>query len=252
MKFEILLSCMNQKNMNIIKESNINCATLIINQCDNNDTIKLNKIKMINTIDRGLSKSRNLALRETEAEICLLADDDEVFVDNVEKLIINAYKKISDADLIIFKMTNYPSKLGRKERKLKKLDLLRISSWQISFKIKSIRDKNIKFDEKLGAGTGNGSGEENEFLLKCYSHGLNIYYVPLDIAKVAQEESTWFKGYTEEYFFNRGRTIRYILGKRLGALYNVYFCISKYKIYKKDSTLICALKNVFKGMKCKL
>ena len=32
------------------------------------------------------------------------------------------------------------------------------------------------------------------------------------IADVAQTKSTWFKGYNEEFFVNRGNTTRYIMG----------------------------------------
>lgn len=56
----------------------------------------------------------------------------------------------------------------------------------------------VFFDEHLGAGTGNGGEEELKFLLDCQNAGLKIYYVPTEIASVAQTESTWFHGFDEK------------------------------------------------------
>ena len=50
--------------------------------------------------------------------------------------------------------------------------MLRVCSCQITFKRASIIDNKLIFDVKLGAGTGNGAGEENKFLLDCYDKGL--------------------------------------------------------------------------------
>ena len=46
---------------------------------------------MIYTTERGLSKSRNLAIANAKTDICLICDDDEIFVDNYEEIILNAY-----------------------------------------------------------------------------------------------------------------------------------------------------------------
>jgi glycosyltransferase involved in cell wall biosynthesis len=99
MKLEILISCMHQDSFDIVERSNIHVSTLIINQCNANK-YKENRaeaskhIRMISTIEKGLSKSRNMALNNATGEICLLCDDDEVFDDNLEEIILEAFKKI--------------------------------------------------------------------------------------------------------------------------------------------------------------
>ena len=93
-KLEILLSCMHQ-TVDIIERSNIKCNATIVNQCDKNDKRMItfygnDETSMINWIDssrRGLSRSRNLALHSASCDYCLIADDDEVFVDGVDKII---------------------------------------------------------------------------------------------------------------------------------------------------------------------
>lgn len=253
MDFEVLLSCMNEKDLSIIHKSNLDkVRTIVINQCctDTEYLIEKDIHRMYNTSTRGLSVSRNLGIAHCNADVCLISDDDEVFCLNLDEVVLSSYKELPKADIIIFVMENYPTKLGNKAKRLKKFDLLKVSSWQISFRVSSVKGK-IWFDTKLGAGTPNGAGEENKFLFDCYKEGLKIYYVPVKIATVAQEQSTWFKGYDEKFFFNRGKTTRYILGKIASCLYALHFLIFKYKRYYKEISLLKASRALFKGIRAK-
>lgn len=68
---------------------------------------------MINWIDsskRGLSRSRNLALHSASCDYCLIADDDEVFVDGVDKIIEIAFRDNPESDVLIFKLNNWETK----------------------------------------------------------------------------------------------------------------------------------------------
>ncbi|PWM77775.1 MAG: hypothetical protein DBY32_07990 [Phascolarctobacterium sp.] len=252
-KFAILLSCMHEKDKGIIQHSNIKSDCVIINQCNEESIEKINLINnrkclWINSKERGLSKSRNMAIKYCASDICLIADNDEIFVDDIERKIIGAYDELTDADVIIFNLDNKPTKLKNKIYKLKRLEMLSVCSWQITFKRKSIIRENIKFDEKLGAGTGNGAGEENKFLLDAYDKGMKIYHYPVNIATMIENESTWFTGYDEEYFYKRGVSTRYILGIYLSSIYAVYFLILKYNEYKSNITLFKAFRAILVGI----
>lgn len=252
MNFEILLSCMYEKNYSIIDVSNINSNAIIVNQCnEKNDKTIVNfnkKVLWINSKERGLSKSRNMAIRNSTADVCLLADNDEVFNDDVEEKILNAYRELPEADIIVFRIENKSTKLKDKIYKLKRLEMLRVCSWQITFKRASIIGKNIMFDTKLGAGTGNGAGEENKFLFDCYDSGLNIYHYPANIARMRERKSTWFFGFDENFFYNHGMVTRYTLGVWLSILYAVYYLMFKYSLYRRDISMIMACKYLLKGI----
>lgn len=244
MEIQLLVSCMYNDNFNIIKESNIQCNSLIINQTNMENIEKLNINNYshirVDTLERGLSKSRNMAISNATGDICLICDDDERFVDNIEKIIKKQYLDFPDADIIIFKMANYPTKLKCRVHELSLLETLRVSSWQISFKRKSIIDNSIKFDEKLGSGTGNGAGEENKFLIDAKKAGLKIIFVPINIGTVAQTNSQWFDGYNEKYFFQRGQTTRYLLGFVISVIYSFYFIIVNRKKISKEINIVKA------------
>ena len=181
-------------------------------------------------------------------DICLIADNDEIFDNDVEEKILKAYQELPQADIIVFNLHNKQTKLKNKIYKLKRLECLRVCSWQITFIRKAIVDNKLNFDIKLGAGTGNGAGEENKFLLDAYDKGLKIYHYPINIARMVENESTWFNGYDEEYFYKHGMTIRYILGFWMGCVYAIYFLVFKYGLYKNDITFYNAFKQKFKGI----
>lgn len=234
MKVEVLISCMYQTDTSIINKTNIQSDVVIINQCDtdkvkeiifSNKQGKICKAKFISTTQRGLSRSRNMAIQNSSGDICLLCDDDEVLEDDYVETITKAFEEHKD-DLIAFKIKHPTRKFKEKTYKIGFFKSGTIGSWQLTFKRKSITANNIKFNEKMGSGTGNGAGEENKFVMDCYKKGLDIRYVPYQIGElVPSGESQWFKGYDKKYWVNRGWQSKMVYGRLFGFLYIGYFLL---------------------------
>lgn len=252
LKLDVLVSCMWQKDLSIVAKSHITGGAVVVNQCDSEGFSVLptrdGMAKMYSVSQRGLTKSRNMAIGLSKADICVLCDDDEVFEDDYRQKIHTAYTKLSDADVIIFKMKNRTPSFPDKVRRLRFPATMKVSSWQISFRKQSLVRAGVSFDEKLGAGSGNGAEEELKFLLDCERAGLKIYYVPSVIASVGQQSSTWFSGFNEKFFRDRGNTTRYILGLPVSVLYAVYYLVRKRDMYAKDISFGRAAKALFKGI----
>lgn len=252
MNLEVLISCMNQMNMQIIKDTRIYTDAIIINQCseacfkgidDRHDLQEVpsgnngeHRFRMLTTDTKGLSVSRNLAIQHAEGDVCLLCDDDEKLDSDYRDTILDAYRKLPDADIICFSISNQPSRLKQETQRLTKWTAMRIASWQITFRRESIVKSVIRFDEDMGAGTGNGGGEEVKFLRDCIKAGLKAYYVPKSIGIVAQTDSTWFKGFDRDFFYKRGITNRYMLGLPVSILYAAYYTMVKRNLYKEYVT----------------
>lgn len=253
MKLEILLSGMHQKDDTLFHRSGITGDVLMINQCDREGqrTYPTEKGtgRVLFTKSRGLTKSRNMAIEAATADVCLLCDDDEQFVPDYEARILDAYKSLPQADVVIFKMKNRPPSFPDRVMRLKFPKTMKVSSWQISFRRESLIRSGVRFDELLGAGSGNGAEEELKFLRDCQRAKLKIYYVPTEIASVGQTVSTWFKGFDETFFINRGATTRYILGLPLAFLYGAYYVLKKRPLYAQTLTPLQAMKATLKGMK---
>lgn len=253
MKLDILMSCMHQSDDTLIHASRITGNAVVINQCGREEAAEYatenGRVQMYSTTQRGLTRSRNMAIAKSDADICLLCDDDEEFVQGYEAAILGAYEKLPQADVIIFKMVNRPPSFPDQVMELRFPKTLKVSSWQISFRRESLLRTGVRFDELMGAGTGNGAEEELKFLTDCRRAGLRIFYVPTEIASVRQTESTWFQGFTEQFFMDRGATTRYILGPALAALYGVYYVMKKRPMYAGQITPGNALKATFRGIK---
>ena len=103
MTIEVLVSTMHQKDCDFLKSMNISTNAIVINQTDfeNSEQIALgeNTVKFISNNESGIAKSRNKALENSTADICILADDDMQFVDDYKKIASDVYKK-HNADII--------------------------------------------------------------------------------------------------------------------------------------------------------
>ncbi|MDM8218951.1 glycosyltransferase family A protein [Parasutterella secunda] len=258
-KIEVIMSCLNLQDESILLDGNIQSDILIINQCDNTSfktfsfkdkNGEFHRVRIFSIKQRGLSQSRNLAIDYAEGEILLIADDDEKFIDNYPEIVLNAYKQNQSADLILFDIVSnrprHKSKL--KQFKVGYIDAMRTSSQQISFRRASIIEKKIRFDISMGAGTGNGGGEENRFLFDCLKQKLDIIFIPQLIAQVNHKDSSWFDGYTEEYFINRGYSSKKLLGFFLGFLYVIEWSVAKYYLYKNNMSIAQAVWLQTKGL----
>lgn len=253
MKLEVLMSCMHQTDDTLVRQSGLTGDVLVVNQCRQDGYAEYptarGVARMFSTQGRGLTRSRNMAIAHAQGDVCLLCDDDEVFVPDYESRILEAYRGLPQADVIIFKMVNRPPSFPDRARRLKFPQTMRVSSWQISFRRQRLVDAGVKFDELLGAGTGNGAEEELKFLLDCERAGLVIYYAPVEIASVGQESSTWFSGFTEAFFEDRGATTRYILGLPMASIYAVYYVARKRALYGRQLSPGRALRATFRGIR---
>ena len=171
---EILVATMHKKNeeeiIALFDKMNISTNAVIINQNDTweeEKTIYHNskRIKYISVIERGLSKSRNLAIKHATADIIIIADDDMVYCDNYHEVIKNGYRdNTSDAIAFFVERTDNPNKSSslKKNVNLGFLQTMKLSSVQLTFKRNFIA--NLRFDENFGAGAKYQMGEENIFL----------------------------------------------------------------------------------------
>lgn len=253
MKLEVLMSCMNQSDDALVRRSGLTGDVVVINQCDWDGfacyPTRDGCARMFFTRQRGLTRSRNLAMEKSVADICLLCDDDETFVPDYQRRILDAYENLPQADVLILKMENRPASFPDRTMRLRFPLTMKVSSWQISFRRQRVMEAGVRFDELLGAGTGNGAEEELKFLTDCQRAGLRIFYAPVAIASVAQTASTWFHGFDEHFFENRGATTRYILGTGIASVYAVYYVVRKRRLYRQTIRPGRALRAIFRGIR---
>ncbi len=205
MKLEVLLSVLNLDKKKLSK-MNITSKCTIINQCKKESFQKYKNFSIYSYNELGLSNSRNRGLDLVTEDIVLLCDDDVIYDKKYEKIILDEFSKNKNADIIVFNIEspNRKIKLNKNNKKLHFYNILRYSSQRIAFKLNSIKSNNIRFKSEFGSGSKYRSGEDTLFLVEALNKKLNIYSSTKNIGTVYHNESLWFKGYTEDYFFDKG------------------------------------------------
>lgn len=220
MKLQVLVTTMHQKNFDKYNQMNLQTDAIIANQCKENgyqqQEINGHNVQLISTDTRGLSRNRNIALAHTDSttDLVLFADDDMVFVDGYENIIVDEFKKHPDAEAIKFNLHDLSKTRRISMRKIERFEKATRRNMSSSgvcgivIKQETLIKSNLHFHELFGAGTENYCGEDTIFLMEMLKRKVKFFRSPLDIAGIDQTESSWFEGCTERYF----ETVGMVLG----------------------------------------
>jgi len=209
---EILISTMNRDSLDFLLpmfpfSHFSNFTILIINQTTNGIvlTSDYSNVRVVNSLERGLSKSRNLAFENAIRKILVIADDDVVYQEGFIDKIINAYNKFPHAAVIKFcainsdgnLMKNYPS---HSKEDLNTFDILNTSSIEITLNKLILEQEKIQFDENFGLGAIFEMGEEAIFLFDFKKKNKKLLFEPQIIVKHENFTTSDKKSITESYF----------------------------------------------------
>ena len=186
---EILIATMNRNNFDFLKSMFVfsgfyNFNILIVNQTTKENILKsdFETVKVVNVFDRGLSKSRNIAIQNSTKDILVFTDDDVVFELGFEDKILKEFNSHNSFDGFRFKFKNELGKFVKKypsrfQVKLNWFEVLNASSIELVFKRESIYNS-VCFDECFGLGSMFSMGEEAIFLADVKRKKRKIGFVP--------------------------------------------------------------------------
>jgi hypothetical protein len=189
--FEILISTMDRASLDFLLPmfpfkhfSNFNI--LIINQSKSFVLeSEFCSVRVINSTDIGLPKSRNLAINNANKELCLIADDDVVYLENFDKEIVETFNSIPNVSVITFNHQrmglNYPQNSIKEGYFHDKKTIRKVCSFEMVLKLNEIKKSEIFFDEYFGLGTTFQTGDEFLFLLNLLNANQKLYYSPKNV-----------------------------------------------------------------------
>lgn len=192
---EFLISTMNRSDLGFLDHmfpyhdlSKLNL--LIVNQTTQANILESQNenIKVLNDFEKGLSKSRNLAIKHAQGKICFIADDDVEYLPEAIDIVIKAYLDYPDAALISFQylrennktFKHYKEKSGYQNHLLHKQSL---TSMEITFNSQKIKDANLSFNTIFSFGERFHWFEEGVFRDDIIRAGLKVAFVPRPIVK---------------------------------------------------------------------
>lgn len=256
MTFELLVSAVSADVNQLPYTMNISSDAVLVNQCgeDSQSTVKLSSdasMRVINSSLRGVGNSRNMALDESKADILLFADEDIVYEPMYSQKVLEAFNNHPDASVITFNVL-----VDERRRTYFNEDVHEITwknygrypAYAIAVRRKDIVNNNIRYSTLFGGGAKYSCGEDSLFLHDCLKAGLKMIAETPVLGRETYRESTWFKGYNEKFFFDRGVLYHFLYG-RMALLLGVRFLVKNKNTMLKDFSFSKALSLLSKGIK---
>lgn len=212
-RVEVLVATVNNEAVELISQMGITGDAVIANQTKKNvgfteATTEHGKVLIISHPTIGVGKNRNMGLTFASHEILLFSDDDVTLSKDYEQTVEKAFDKLKNADAIIFNIDT-----DSKERKQYQITRIQkcgrfsrmpYGACRIAVRRDALMKANIHFSELFGGGCIFPSGEDSILLRDFIVKGLRLYVYPATIGKVSFEQSSWFTGGDERYFYGKG------------------------------------------------
>ena len=219
MTIQVLVAAVKKNVRGLVTEMNLNTDAIIINQDDyfSYEEFQHNQalIKAYTFAERGVGLSRNHALLRANGDIVLFSDDDIVLEDDYADVIRDAFTAHPQADLMIFNVAVDERRATYRNTAFKRVrwyNYGRYPTYSVAARTERLHFHNISFSVLFGGGAKYSSGEDSLFLHDCLKKGLKVYSSPKYIGREVYRESTWFTGYTEKFFYDRGVIYRLLYG----------------------------------------
>lgn len=219
MRVQVLASVMNENSNELVSRMGLESDAIIINQCDSlgyeEVTYTGGCARIYSFPDRGVGRSRNEAILRADGDICLFSDADIVYEPGYAKAIAEEFEKNPKADMILFNVEVEEERRTYHITERKKVHWYNCGRYgAVSFAVRrsSLLSSGVTFSLLFGGGAKYSAGEDSLFLKEFMSKGYSVYTAPVTIARETAGESTWFAGYNEKFFVDRGVLYRYLYG----------------------------------------
>ncbi len=251
MKVQVLASVMNQTFESIVKQMNLDSEAVIINQCDKLQQEEMeyrgHKMRFFSFPERGIGRSRNEAILRADSDICLFSDEDIVYEDGYGDAIATEFERNPKADMILFNIEVEESRRTYHITERKKVHWYNCGRYgAVSFAIRrdSLLSSGVTFSLLFGGGAKYSNGEDSLFLKEFMSKGYCVYTAPVTIGRECAGDSTWFAGYNEKFFHDRGVLYHYLYGK-LALVMSLRFLLA----HKQKMCETVSLQQAYKWMR---
>lgn len=233
MKLEVLAAAVEKDGRELADHMNLQGDAVIVNQCGDYSYEEFShgngRIRVFSMAERGVGLSRNTALLHAKGDIVLFSDEDIRFYAGYGEQVLSAFEKEPDADLITFNFkvdVRRATYYNKEKRPIRWYNYGRYPTYSVAARLASLRRANVCFSLLFGGGARYSNGEDSLFLHDCLKKGLRLYASTEEIGEEIYRESTWFKGYNEKFFTDRGVLYHHLYG-RMAGLFSLRFLLAK-------------------------
>lgn len=255
MSVQLLISCVDKNIQDLLEKLQLNSPAIIVNQCDREAeehfSYNGHPVDVYHKNERGVGRSRNIALSKADQDICLFGDEDIVYVDGYEALIEAEFAAHPEADSILFQVEVTPERRTYQNDSYGKVTLLncgRYPAYSMAFRTEKLHKTGVKFSLLFGGGAPYSNGEDSLFIRQLIKAGMRVYKSPVQIGEEIPRPSTWFTGYHEKFFFDRGVLYHFLYGV-MAPIWGFRFVFTKKAEICKDIPWKKAYGILLKGIK---
>ncbi len=251
----MLISGMNLDTTHVAENMKLEADAIVINQTDSFgfEEYQYNNrnIRVYSFIEKGVGLSRNNALLRADGDIVLFSDEDIVYNEGYAKAVLDAFEANPDIDMIFFnfdvaedRQTYHIEKKGR----IRSYNCGRYPTYSLAVRREVLHKKGITFSLLFGGGAKYSNGEDSLFIKQCIKSGMKALALPVTLGREVPRPSTWFNGYTDKFFYDRGVLYK-ALYKGLAKPLALRFLIAHRDIMLTNRKLMDAYKLMTQGMK---
>lgn len=254
MSVEVLVSVMNQNMTELVRRMKLDSDAVIINQCDHDgyETMDFrgHRIRFCSFNERGIGKSRNAAIERADGDICLFSDEDIVYEENYAKVIEEEFARNPKADMILFNIEVEESRRTyfiTERKRVRWYNCGRYGAVSFALRRDRLMKSGVKFSLLFGGGARFSNGEDSLFLKEFMDRGYRVYTAPVTIGRESAGESSWFKGYNDKFFYDRGVLYHYLYGI-MALPFAMRFLLAHRKILCGEQGVIPPFKKMREGI----
>lgn len=255
MTLQLLVSAVNKNIDELISTMKIKSDAVIINQCDHNGyderSIDDRLIRFYEFAEKGVGLSRNNALLRADKDIVLFSDEDIVYDADYENKILQEFENHPEADMLLFNVRVCEERRTYYNKEFKKVGLMncgRYPAYSFAIRREKLHKTGVTYSLLFGGGAKYSNGEDSLFIRDCIKKGMKVYTVPVEIGEEIPRPSTWFNGYNEKFFFDRGVLFHHLYGN-MAWLWALRFVIVKKKVMCQEIPAGQAFKLIMDGVK---
>ncbi len=256
MKLQFLVSSVDKEMHGLAEKMNLQAESIIINQCGENRYEEFayqgSRMRCYHFAEKGVGLSRNNALLRADGDLCLFADEDVEYCDGAAEAVRNAFREHPEADMLLFNVEVQPARRTywtQEYHRVRWYNCGRYPAYSFGLRTRRMQEKNLSYSLFFGGGAKYANGEDSLFLRDCLRAGLKVYAVPVKIGEEVPRPSTWFFGYDEKFFHDRG-VLYHVLYKRAALLMGYRFLLkNRGEMCAKEVGLKQALRFLRQGIR---
>jgi hypothetical protein len=148
---------------------------------------------LVEVLGKGVAKSRNQAIYRTQTELLIFGDDDVVFHPAELDKAIEKFEQNPDLTMLLLAAKDETGKARKQypsgENKLTLLNSARAATYEMMIRVQRVKELEVKFDERFGAGAELYLGDEYIFISDLIKAGARCEFAPIYVATHPSDSS---------------------------------------------------------------